>query len=65
MAGIFGSGGRFQAPRGGRGRMGGPLAAGPGGICKCPKCNYTKPHLTGVPCFEQSCPQCGTKLTRG
>jgi len=31
-------GGRFNAPvSGGSGRMGGPLAAGPGGNCKCPK----------------------------
>jgi len=61
---MFGLGGRFQAPTGGRGRMGGPLSAGPGGICRCQKCNYTKPHLTGVPCTDQVCPQCGTKMIR-
>ncbi len=48
----------------GRGRMGG-TAMGPGGGCVCPKCGYAGPHQRGVPCFEQNCPKCGTKMARG
>ncbi len=29
----------------GRGRMGGPFAAGPGGNCVCPNCGATVPHI--------------------
>lgn len=50
---------------GGGGRMGGPLAAGPGGICKCPKCGYEEPQIRGQPCMNKECPKCGTKMTRG
>lgn len=58
-------GGRFRAPaRGGRGRMGG-VAAGPGGVCRCPKCGYEKPQLRGQPCMNKKCPKCGTRMTRG
>lgn len=54
----------FAPPSGGRGRMGGPLAAGPGGKCVCPKCGYSETHPTGVPCMDKVCPKCGAKLTR-
>ncbi len=54
-----GGGGRGR----GRGRMGG-FAAGPGGSCVCPKCGYTTPHRLGSPCFQQTCPKCGTRMTR-
>jgi len=57
---------RRQAPlSGGRGRMGGPTAQGPGGICKCPKCGYITPHITGIPCMNQACPKCGTPMIVG
>jgi hypothetical protein len=49
---------------GGRGRRGGPLSAGPGGTCVCPKCGFEKPHATGSPCQETSCPECGTRMMR-
>jgi len=55
-------------PRGGgrgRGRMGGPLAAGPGGVCVCPQCGHKVPHVPGQPCNQTACPKCGTTLTRG
>jgi len=58
-------GGRFRAGPGGRGRMKGPLAAGPGGFCICPDCNYKVPHKAGVPCNQRKCPKCGTIMTRG
>ncbi len=49
---------------GGRGRMGG-FAAGPGGICKCPKCGYEEPQIRGQPCVNKKCPKCGTLMIRG
>lgn len=57
-------GGRFQAPSGGRGRMGGPNAAGPGGFCVCPKCGYRTQHNVATPCYSITCPKCGTAMTR-
>jgi len=57
-------GGRFRAPAaGGRGRMGG-FGAGPGGVCKCPKCGYEEPQIRGQPCMSKKCPKCGTKMVR-
>ena len=56
--------GRGQGGGGGRGRMGGPFAAGPGGNCECPSCGKKVPHIVGEPCNRQSCPECGTILTR-
>lgn len=49
----------------GRGRMGGPSAAGPGGVCVCPKCGHKEPHAAGQPCSRKSCPKCGAAMTRG
>jgi len=48
----------------GRGRMGGPFAAGPGGNCVCPNCGATVAHVAGQPCGTRSCPKCGKKMTR-
>ena len=48
----------------GAGRMGGPLAAGPGGDCVCPKCGHKQPHQRGVPCAQVSCPLCGATMAR-
>lgn len=62
----FGRGGGPPAGRAGRGRMGGPFAAGPGGGCQCtnPKCGYSAPHQVGVPCMQMKCPRCGSPMTR-
>lgn len=49
----------------GRGKMGGPFAAGPGGNCICPKCGYKEPHMAGQPCNQKICPKCGMQMTRG
>lgn len=49
----------------GRGRKGGPFAAGPGGSCVCPKCGHKVAHQAGVPCVQVKCPKCGTAMTRG
>jgi hypothetical protein len=48
----------------GRGRMGGPFAAGPGGNCVCPKCGHKEAHTTRQPCNQKTCPKCGTVMTR-
>ena len=57
--------GRGQGLRvGGRGRMGG-IAAGPNGLCVCPKCGYKEQHKIGVPCYQMKCSKCGTRMTRG
>ena len=48
----------------GRGRMGGPRAAGPGGFCACPSCGHKVPHVAGQPCYAQLCPKCGTRMVR-
>jgi hypothetical protein len=48
----------------GKGRMGGPFAAGPGGNCVCPKCGYKQPHTVGQPCNVKVCPKCGIQMTR-
>jgi len=51
---------------GGRGRMGGTRpGAGPSGKCVCPNCGATITHQRGVPCYQISCPKCGTKMIRG
>lgn len=60
-------GGRKQDSRGqgrGAGRMGGSKAAGPAGNCVCPNCNHKAPHQVGQPCYDMTCPKCGTKMTR-
>lgn len=63
--GRRGGGGRGGGRGGrGRGRMGGGFAAGLGGSCVCPNCGYTSPHVAGTPCYQQTCPKCGTKMTR-
>jgi len=48
----------------GRGRMGGSLAAGPGGSCVCSKCGHTVTHEVGSPCYDLECPKCGAPMTR-
>ncbi len=37
---------------------------GPGGYCFCPKCGYKKPHVQGVPCRDEKCPECDLNLIR-
>ena len=59
-----GRGGRGGGGGRGRRRMGG-FAAGPGGFCVCPNCTYSTPHITGTPCYQQTCPKCGSMMTRG
>ena len=34
------------------------------GFCVCPKCNERAPHRAGVPCKEERCPKCGTRMMR-
>lgn len=50
---------------GGRGAgRGGGYGSGPGGKCICPNCKATVSHSRGTPCYQVSCPKCGTRMTR-
>jgi uncharacterized protein len=60
----LGQGGGMGFGVGPRGRMGN-FAAGPGGICKCPKCGYETEQIRGQPCNSRKCPKCRTLMTRG
>jgi len=44
------------------GRMGGDEKQGPGGFCVCPECGEEIPHETGKPCYDEECPECGSKM---
>jgi len=56
---------RWVARQQGRGRNAGDAAgAGPGGWCVCPVCGHTEQHVTGEPCNERKCPECGAVMTR-
>ena len=48
----------------GRGRMNGPLSAGPDGTCKCHGCGHEQPHVRGRPCNLIRCPKCNSLMTR-
>jgi len=60
-----GSGGGIGRGGMGGGRMGGTRpGAGPGGDCVCPACGAKAPHQRGTPCYNMSCPKCGTRMVR-
>ncbi len=65
-AGGFGGRGGGRRSGGGRGLGRNPkgFGLGPEGNCVCPQCSTEAPHQTGVPCYEQTCPKCGAKMTR-
>lgn len=50
--------GRRHRLGGGRGGL------GAGGDCVCLRCGSRSPHLQGMPCLEQRCPECGAALMR-
>jgi hypothetical protein len=56
-------GGGFGTGRRGVNRGNRP-GAGPSGNCICPACGEKIPHKRGVPCYNEACPKCGTKMTR-
>jgi NAD-dependent SIR2 family protein deacetylase len=37
---------------------------GEGGFCICLKCGEKTEHRSGIPCREERCPKCGTKMIR-
>ena len=59
-----GTGPRGQGVGSGQGNRGGPLSAGPDGICRCPGCGHEQPHVRGQPCNQIKCPKCDTLMTR-
>jgi len=46
------------------GRQPGGFGLGGGGECVCPKCGKKIPHQQGKPCYEEICPDCGSRMTR-
>jgi hypothetical protein len=60
------SAGQGQGGSGGGGGRGGgnKPGSGPGGNCICPKCGHKEPHVAGKRCYDQTCPKCGTRMTR-
>jgi predicted Fe-Mo cluster-binding NifX family protein len=46
-------------------RRGTGQGAGTCGVCVCPDCGTTVDHVRGVPCSEETCPQCGSRMVRG
>lgn len=36
-----------------------------GGVCTCPRCGYSIPHVEGIPCRSHICPTCMVLLVRG
>ncbi|HAR95652.1 MAG TPA: hypothetical protein DCR97_06785 [Deltaproteobacteria bacterium] len=63
---MFGS--RWQGgARKGKGRNTGRRGLGPLGPptnCICPECGAISPHIPGTPCFQQTCPRCGSPMAR-
>ncbi len=55
---------RFDKMAFGKGRMDG-FGLGLGGNCVCLKCGAKAPHRRGIPCYQQTCPKCGSAMTRG
>ena len=37
---------------------------GRGGYCVCPKCGNKTPHHRGIPCQDERCTKCESKLLR-
>ncbi len=43
---------------------GGGRGAGPGGQCLCTNCGTVVAHKQGIPCIEETCPNCGASMSR-
>lgn len=54
--------GQGGKPGGRRGRGGRRRGGGPPAECICPSCGHIVPHTPGTPCFQVSCPRCGTPM---
>ncbi len=53
-----------RQPGTGRGRMRGPVNAGPDGYCECSSCGIRVKHNRAEPCSAIKCPQCGSTMVR-
>ena len=48
----------------GAGGVGWEVGAGPAGVCICLRCKREVKHVTGIPCSETKCPDCGIPMAR-
>ena len=48
----------------GAGGVGWEVGAGPAGVCVCLRCKKEVKHITGIPCSETKCPDCGIPMAR-
>lgn len=58
-----GSGSGFGNRRG-KGQARRNKGLGPEGKCVCPNCGTEVAHQRGIPCYEQTCPECGSTMVR-
>jgi predicted RNA-binding Zn-ribbon protein involved in translation (DUF1610 family) len=53
-----------EKPGSSAGGVGWEVGAGPGGVCVCLRCKKEVKHVTGTPCSEMKCPDCGASMAR-
>ena len=64
-AGRMGGSSSGAGPAGASPAGASPAGLGPGGECVCSACGTKVPHQAGVPCYNVTCPKCGSGMIRG